>query len=327
MCLRLVGEAERGVAQRDQHLQPRHAVGDVEHRVAQIADFAGQPAQIAAIEFAVGVAEHQRRLRQQRDHAARQHVGAAAERPLARRIGDPVVDQRAGIGAGQRGIGGAQMPQPAEAEQRHFPVFRRRLEIEDRAAVAGHDLAGEHEAAGIDFGGAGGVGGAQIVRRDDQAVGAARPQPRQRHRAAAGARHHAPRKAAHDQRRDASALSDRHACLEREGGYCRRILLIRKRRQDTLLKTGESPEAARNSGVKSGFNQPRRVKAVQPAEPRVGVGQMAGQGAQIAVGGDDFGRGRRPRRPSTGARRTPDSAASSAAIACSPSSGSSEQVQ
>ena len=48
--------------------------------------------------------------------------------------------------------------------------------------MAGHDLAGEHEAAGIDFGGAGGIGGAQIMRRDDQPVGAAGPQPRQRHR-------------------------------------------------------------------------------------------------------------------------------------------------
>ena len=77
---RLVGEAERGVAQRDQHLQPRHAVGNIEHRIAQVADLARQSAQIAAVELAVGVAEHQRRLRQQRDDAARQHVGAAADR-------------------------------------------------------------------------------------------------------------------------------------------------------------------------------------------------------------------------------------------------------
>ena len=209
--VRLIGKAQRGVAKRDQHLQSRHAVGDVEHRVAQIADLAGQPAQIFAIEFSVGIAEHQRRLRQQRDHAARQHVRAAFERPPASRIRDPVVDQRTGVGAGQRGVGGAKVPQPAEAEQRHLPIFRRRLEIEDRAAVAGHDLAGEHEAAGIDLGGAGGVGGTQVMRRDDQPVGAARPEPRHRHRGATGARHHGPRGAAHDKRRDASALSDRHA--------------------------------------------------------------------------------------------------------------------
>ena len=77
--------------------------------------------------------------------------------------------------------------------------------------MAGHDLAGEHKAAGIDFGRAGGVGGAQVMRGDDQAIGAARPQPRQRHRAAACARDQVPREAAHDQRRNASALSDRHA--------------------------------------------------------------------------------------------------------------------
>src|ERR1700716_3076693 len=54
----------RRVAERDQDLQPRHAVGDVEHGVAQIADLTGQPAQIFAIEPAVGIAEHQGGLRQ-----------------------------------------------------------------------------------------------------------------------------------------------------------------------------------------------------------------------------------------------------------------------
>ena len=63
--LGLVGEAQRGVAQRDQHLQPRHAVADVDHGVAQIADVARQAAQVTPVELAVGVAEHQRRLRQQ----------------------------------------------------------------------------------------------------------------------------------------------------------------------------------------------------------------------------------------------------------------------
>ena len=232
--LGLVGQAQRGVAQRDQDLQLRHAIGNVEHGVAEEADLPRQPAQIFAIELVVGVAEHQRRLRQQRDHPARQHVGATADRALlVRRVRHPVVDQRARIGAGQRGVGGTQMAQPAEAEQRNFPILRWRLELEDRAAMAGDDLAGEHEASGIDFGGAGGIRRAQIVRRDDQPVGAARPQPRQRHRAAARARHHGARKAAHDQRRDASALSDRHALPCGGGGTGRRILLVWKRRAGT----------------------------------------------------------------------------------------------
>ncbi len=169
--LALVGKTERGITQRDQHLEPRQAVGDVDHGVAQITDFAGQRAQVAAVELAVGVGQHQRGLRQQRDDAAGQHVGAPAHLAGAALIAEPVFDQRAGIGAGQGGIRRAQMPQPAEAEQRRLPVLRRRLEVEDRAAVRGDDLAGEHEAAGIDFSGAGGVGGAQVLRRDEQPIG------------------------------------------------------------------------------------------------------------------------------------------------------------
>ena len=86
---------------------------------------------------------------------------------------DPLVDQRAGIGAGDAGFRGAQVAQPAEAEQRDRPFLGRRLDLERRAAVADHDLAGEGEAAGVDFAGAGRVGGAQVLRRDQQAVGLA----------------------------------------------------------------------------------------------------------------------------------------------------------
>jgi hypothetical protein len=56
------------------------------------------------------------------------------------------------------------MPQPAEAEQRDLPILRGRIQIEDRAAVAIDDLAGEDEAPGIDLGGACRIGGAQIMR-------------------------------------------------------------------------------------------------------------------------------------------------------------------
>jgi len=43
--------------------------------------------------------------------------------------------------------------------------------------MTGHDLAGKHEAAGIDLSGAGGVRRAQIVGGDDQPVGTAWPKP------------------------------------------------------------------------------------------------------------------------------------------------------
>ena len=73
-------------------------------------------------------------------------------------------------------FGGAQMAQPAKAQERRRPFVGRRLHLEDRAAVADHDLAGEGKAAGIDFGGARGVGGAQVLRRDQQPVGLERQQ-------------------------------------------------------------------------------------------------------------------------------------------------------
>ena len=209
---RLVGEAQGRIAQRDQYLQLRHPVRNVDHGVAQEADLARQRPQVTAVELVVGLAQHQRRLRQQRDHAPRQHVGTARNgATLVGGVCDPVLDERARIRPRQRRIGGAQVPQPAEAEQRNLPILRRRLEIEDRAAVAIDDLAGEDEATGIDLGGAGRIRGTQVVRRDDQPVGAAGPDPRQHDGTAARAREHVPREAVHDQRRDTSALSDRHA--------------------------------------------------------------------------------------------------------------------
>ena len=70
--------------------------------------------------------------------SGRQAIGSCA---LLQR--DPFVDQRAGIGARDGGIGGAQMAQPAEAEQRDGPFLGRRRHLERRARVADHDLAGE----------------------------------------------------------------------------------------------------------------------------------------------------------------------------------------
>ena len=46
--------------------------------------------------------------------------------------------------------------------------------------------------------------------------------------------------------------------------------------------------AVAKSGAKSGFNEPGREKPIETAELGIGVRQMAGQGAQIAVPCDDF---------------------------------------
>jgi len=70
--------------------------------IAQIANLAGQPAQILAIEFSVGVADHHAAAwRQQRDHAARQHVPARrSSGRLRTRIRESSRRPASGIGAG-----------------------------------------------------------------------------------------------------------------------------------------------------------------------------------------------------------------------------------
>ena len=79
--------------------------------------------------------------------------------------------------------------------------------------MRGDDLAREHKTSRIDFGRAGGIDGAKIVRRDQQPVGAAGPEAGQRNRLSAGAREDGPGGAAKQQGRDASSMSDRHVRL------------------------------------------------------------------------------------------------------------------
>ena len=170
------------VHHRDHRQQPRHAIAGLGRGMTQLPHLARQAAQEAPVEADVGIVEHQRRLADPGDDPARRDLGAPGGGVARASQRDPFVDQRARIGAGDAGIGGAQMAQPAEAVQRHRPVLGRRLDLERRAGVAHHHLAAEREAAGIDLARAGGIGGAQILRRNEQPVGRAgqERQPRER---------------------------------------------------------------------------------------------------------------------------------------------------
>ncbi len=124
---RLAGHAERRIGERDQRLQARHAVARLDRGVAQVAHLPGQAAQEAAVEAHVGVVQDQRRLASARTMMRRAMIsGCQAIGSLRALQRDPFVDQRAGVGAGDAGLGGAQMAQPAEAEQRRGPFVRRR---------------------------------------------------------------------------------------------------------------------------------------------------------------------------------------------------------
>ncbi len=124
---------------------------------------------------------------------------------------DPLVDQRAGVGAGDAGFGGAQVTQPAEAEQRDRPVLGRRRDLERRAGIADHDLAGEHEPAGIDLARAGCVGRAQILRRDDEAVGLAEGERPVDDRMGRDAAHDPANEAARQEHGQSGTFRDRNA--------------------------------------------------------------------------------------------------------------------
>ena len=173
----LPGHAQRRIGERYHGLQARHAVGRIRGDPAQAAHMPGQAANEAAVEADVGIVKQQGRLAEPGDDPPAQDLGAPGDRLQAAVRGDPFVHQRARIGTRDARIGGAQMPQPAEAQERDRPVLRRRGDLERRAGIAGDHLAGEHEAAGVDLACPGGVSGPQVLRRDDQAIGLGRERP------------------------------------------------------------------------------------------------------------------------------------------------------
>ena len=179
--------------------------------MAQITQLTNQAAQVAPVKLPIGVLQDEPRLAEPGDDAARQHVRAPGQRMPGALQRDPFVDQRARIGARDAGLRRAQMAQPAEAQQRRGPVVGRRLHFENRAPIANHDLAGEGETSGIDFAGARGVGGAQILRRDHQPVGLARDERPAQQRMTVGAAGDAAHRAAQDEPRQLRMVRDGNA--------------------------------------------------------------------------------------------------------------------
>ena len=87
-------------------------------RAAPASRHASDGAQEAPIEGVVGVFEDDRRLTEPRDQPARDDAGRPCrlrDPAIRARPVEPVLDQRMGVGARQRGAGGAQVPKPAKA--------------------------------------------------------------------------------------------------------------------------------------------------------------------------------------------------------------------
>ncbi len=197
------------------------------------------------------------------------------------------------------------------------------VDLERRAGVADHDLAGEDEAAGIDLAGAGGVGGAQVLRRDQQPVGLAggerpatsgwavtRPTSAAQH--AARQEHGQPgtfrdRNARHRSAVSPWRLSDRPVGVPARHWQwveIRRFELDRR----TIARMARLAADLRRLTFRS--SQPGREKAVEAGHARIGIGQMAGQRAQVAGRRQPFGDDRATSAAVIGWRRKPRIAAS-----------------
>ncbi len=123
----------------------------------------------ATIEGMVGAFEDHRRLREKGEQAANDDprfprgilIGHAS-------VAQKIIDERARIGARKRAVGGPQMPQPAEPVQAAFPLWLPRFDLEWQPAMRIDDFTRESEITGIDVRRDGRIGGAYILRRDQQ---------------------------------------------------------------------------------------------------------------------------------------------------------------
>ena len=207
----LARHAQRGHGERDDALQARQTIACGCGGAAQVAHVPGEAAQEATVELRLAVVQEERRLAQPGHDAARHDVGPPGDGIDRALQHDPFVDQSARIGPRDAGLGGAQVTQPAEAEQRLRPLLRRRHHLERRAAVAGHDLAGEGEAAGVDLARSRRIGGAQILRRDDQPVGAGGDEAPAHERMRVEACEHGAQAPARHEQREPGTVRDRPA--------------------------------------------------------------------------------------------------------------------
>ena len=168
---RLVGHRQGGGSEGEHRAEARQSLRPVMGGAPEVAHLPGQRAHEAPVEGEVAAVEGERRLGEPRDDAPRHDARLPGDGVDAVRFPDPLVDQAAGVGARDRHVGGAQVPQPSEAMQLPRPGVARRIDLEDREAVGVDAFAGEVEAAGIDIECRGRVGGPQVDRGNQQPFG------------------------------------------------------------------------------------------------------------------------------------------------------------
>jgi hypothetical protein len=155
---------ETGEGERDRRDQAAVRPGGPGRVALQLPDRPPHRAQEAVVEGVVRPVQEKGRLAEIRDQPPGEDRGLAGEAPVAVAFELQLVDEGAGMGGGERRVGGAQVAQPAEAEQDLAPGPRRQPELEGRAAARGERPAREDEGAGVKVRRHRRVGGAQVLR-------------------------------------------------------------------------------------------------------------------------------------------------------------------
>ena len=168
------GSDKRREGQRDAGAQLLLAVRHFRRHRAQEADLHRQRFQEGAVERELGALQHDRGMLQPGDDAPCRDGRVPGDAGNAGAVDlDPVGDQRARVGGGELGAGGAHMAQPAEAVQRFQPLRIGDVELERRLAAGLDQMAGQRKAAVIDLERDLRVGEPEVRRRDQHALGRA----------------------------------------------------------------------------------------------------------------------------------------------------------
>ena len=164
----LLGSAQARQVQRRQRRQPRHPIRRVLVVAAEIADLLGQARHHRVVERPVRAIQHDRGVGEPGDDAPGHDLRPPGEGGDAAVEGDPVAHQGAGVLARDLVAGGSQMPEPAEAVQRAFPLARRRPDAEGRFGAGERDGAGQPEMPVIDLAREARVRGPEVLRHDQE---------------------------------------------------------------------------------------------------------------------------------------------------------------
>ena len=230
------GDAQIGERQCNERQQPRMAGRHVAPCGGEVVGLRAEAVGDDVERALVGAFQQQVGVRQPGDHAPSAHRGVEAAGARGAAMAGPVDSERPCHLARFRIFDRIEMPQPAEAVEGARPPVARRPDVERRAATEIGGAAGEAELAEFQFAPEAGVGGAQILRHDEQLVGGLWPERPANGRRGQHPRHGRPARAVEPEAGDAQALGEAQARHEGPRG---RVASAHRHRADMQRSTRE----------------------------------------------------------------------------------------